>query len=146
MIANADVIYDSLADNFRKIVDKHAPLKQKTVRGNQAPFMNRELRKAIYTRSRLQNNYNKYPSNENKIKYKKQRNICVNLRKKAIKQHLNKITEGGVMDNKMFWQTIKPFITNKSGLSNNSITLIRNNSIVTDEKILTSIFNNHYIK
>ena len=45
----------------------------------------------------------------------------------------------------MFWQTIKPFITNKNGLSNNSITLINNNSIVTDEKILTSIFNDHYI-
>ena len=44
-----------LINTFRKIVDKHAPLKRKTLRGNQAPFMTRELRKAIYNRSRLKN-------------------------------------------------------------------------------------------
>ena len=32
-----------------------SPLKKKIIRGNQAPFVNRELRKAIYTRSRLRN-------------------------------------------------------------------------------------------
>ena len=33
--------------SFQAIIDKHAPLKQKVVRGNQAPFMTRELRKAV---------------------------------------------------------------------------------------------------
>ena len=30
-------------------------MKRKTLRGNQAPFMTRELRKAIYNRSHLKN-------------------------------------------------------------------------------------------
>ena len=41
-------IYDNLVDTFIEIVDKHAPLKIKFLRGNEAPFMNKELRKAIY--------------------------------------------------------------------------------------------------
>ena len=140
-----NVIYESLVQKFQNIIDKHAPLKQKTVRGNQAPFMNKTLRKAIYTRSRFKNNLNKNPTDDNKIKYKKQRNLCVNLRKKAIKQHIRKVTDSGIVENKTFWKVIKPFITNKNGLSNNNITIIQNNSIITDDKELTSLFNDHYI-
>ena len=83
--------YDNLVDTFIEIVDKHAPLKTKFLRGNEAPFMNKELRKAIYTRSRLKNKWNKNPTFENRAKYKKQRNKCVSLRKKAIKTHFRQV-------------------------------------------------------
>ena len=56
------------------------------------------LQKAIYTRSRLKNIFNKNKSDENWLKYKKQRNILyVSLRKNAIKKHFNKITKNGIM-------------------------------------------------
>ena len=51
---------------------------------------------------------------------KKQRNKCVNLRKKAIKMYFNNITKSGIIENKTFCPTIKLFITNKS---NNNIML-----------------------
>ena len=137
--------YENLVNVFRSIVNKHAPLKQKTVRGNEAPFMNKKLRKAIYTRSRLKNRYNKNPTNENKILYKKQRNKCVNLRKKAIKIYFNNITKSGIIENKKFWQTIKPFITNKSGLSNNNIMLVEKDSLITKDEEIANILNDHYI-
>ena len=108
--------YENISQVFRTIIDKHAPLKQKTLRGNEAPFMNKELRKAIYTRSRLKNKYNKDRSEVNKDRYKRQRNECVKLRKKAVKEYFNKITEAGVEENKKFWKVMKPFVTNKSGL------------------------------
>ncbi|XP_057317063.1 uncharacterized protein LOC130659960 [Hydractinia symbiolongicarpus] len=41
--------YDHLTKTFSSIIEKHAPLKQKLLRGNEAPFMNKELRQAIYT-------------------------------------------------------------------------------------------------
>ena len=140
-----DLNYENLINGFCSIIDKHAPLKQKTLRGNEAPFMNKNLRKAIYTRSRLKNRYNKNPTDDNKTQYKKQRNKCVNLRKKAIKTHFKNITDSGIIENKKFWQTIKPFITNKSGISNNSIMIIENDSLVTDDKKLATIFNDYYI-
>ena len=40
---------------FRDVVDRHAPLKQKMVRGNNAPFMIKQLNKAIMDRSRIKN-------------------------------------------------------------------------------------------
>ena len=55
------------------------------LRGNQAPFVNREFRNVIYTRSRLRNKYRKNPTSENELRYKQQRNKCVSLRKNSMK-------------------------------------------------------------
>ena len=50
-----DENYSVLTNIFsNNIVNIHAPLKKKILGGNEAPFMNKELRKAIYT-SRLRN-------------------------------------------------------------------------------------------
>ena len=65
-----NIFYESLVQKFKKIVDKHAPLKQKTLRGNQAPFMNKHLRKAIYTRSRLKTTSIKIPPMKTKLNIK----------------------------------------------------------------------------
>ena len=48
-----------------KIVERNAPLKKRFVRGNQFPFINKELRKAMYTRNSLRNNFGKKPAKEN---------------------------------------------------------------------------------
>ena len=69
--------YRFITDTFIKIVERQAPLKKGSVIGNQTPFMKKELRKAIYTRSRLRNNFCKRPTKENEKKYKIQRNKCV---------------------------------------------------------------------
>ena len=49
--------YSALTNTFSLIVEKHVPLKKKIVRGNHAPFIAKDLRKAIYTRSRLKNKF-----------------------------------------------------------------------------------------
>ena len=59
--------------------EKHAPLKSKTVRGNQAPFWQKELSKAIIEKFRLRNRHLKYPSRENVLAYKNIKNKCNNL-------------------------------------------------------------------
>ena len=67
-----DIMYNELVENFSKIVNRHAPLKHKMTRGNNADFMTKELRKAIMLRSRLKNIFNKHRSNENWKNYKMQ--------------------------------------------------------------------------
>ena len=62
--------YDFLTNTFINIVNNHAPLKKKFIRGNQAPFMTRNLRKEIYTRSRFRNKFCKNPTKENEKLYK----------------------------------------------------------------------------
>ena len=61
------------------ILNKPAPVRIKYVRANNAPCMNNTLNKAIMTRSRLRNKFNKNPTTYNEVRFKKQCNFCVNL-------------------------------------------------------------------
>ena len=58
-ITNKDAAYDLFKQMFLTVEDKHAPLRKKLIRGAQAPFMNKELSKAIMHRLKLRNIYNK---------------------------------------------------------------------------------------
>ena len=49
------------------------------------------------------------------------------------------------MSNKEFWDLVKPFLSNKGGLTSSDISLVKNETIVTDDKELTEIFNDHYV-
>ena len=88
---------------------------------------------------------NRNPSRENVLAYKKQRNICVSLRRKSLEKHLKSITEKGINSNKGFWKFIKPFLTSKDFTGSNDRTLAENNIVTTDEKTLASTFNKNYI-
>ena len=94
--------YNFITEKFISVVNRHVLLKEKTLRGNQAPFLTKELRKEIYTRSKLKNRYNRNPTEENKAIYKKQRNKCASLRQKSIKMYFNNVTKTGIQTNKDF--------------------------------------------
>ena len=53
---DANKAYAEFCDAFKTILDEHAPLKSKVLRGNHAPFITKELSKGIMTRSRLKTN------------------------------------------------------------------------------------------
>ena len=137
--------YNLLTNKFLGIVNKHAPLKKKFVRGNNAPFMNREFQKEIYVRSRLRNKYWVEPTTENKVAYQKQRNKCVKIRRKSIKRYMDKVSEKGIEANKSFWNFIKPFMTNKGMVTSNDKTLIKRKNVITDEYEISQTFNKQYI-
>ena len=76
--SNPDFSYSLLTENTLKVLNKHAPLKKRFIGGNHAPFMNKNLRKAIYTRSRLKRRFHKNPTKTNEKLFKKQRNfVCL---------------------------------------------------------------------
>ena len=136
--------YNFLTTKFQEVVNRNALLKNKFLRGNHAPFIDKEFRKAIHTRSRLRNKFFKNPTKANELLLKNQWNKCVLLRKKCIKNYFSKVTESGVSTNKEFWKIIKPFLTNKGFLPGNELTLTENDEVITEEKILAEKFNNHY--
>ena len=140
-----DEKYNFLTTQFQNLIDKHAPQKKKVLRVNHAPFMCKELRKAIYTRSRLKNKFCKNPTKENEEKILKHRNKCVKIRRKSTKSYFRAITQNGVMNNKNFWKVIKPFLTNKGFIDGNKITIVDGDEIISEEKELVKIFNVHYI-
>ena len=92
-------------------LNKHAPRKKKHARGNQMPFFNKELSKAIMTRTKLRNIFLQNRSEENRIRYTKQRNFCVSLLRKTKKRYYENLNEKFVVDNKLFWKTVKPLLS-----------------------------------
>ena len=59
---NSESSYSLISNKFLEVVNKHALLKKKVLRGNYSPFVTKEFQKAIYTRSKLKNKINQNPS------------------------------------------------------------------------------------
>ena len=84
------------------------------IRGNNAPFMNKELSKEIMVRSKLRNKFNRHKTKTNWKN--KQRNKCTYLRREAVKLHFSKLCKNGIISDKKFWSTIKPFMNEKDAM------------------------------
>ena len=82
-------IYSTFSDVFRSVLDGDASLKRKMIKGNQGPFMTKQLSKAIVNRSKLRNRYIKWPSRENFLDYKKAKNTCSNLSRFSQRSYFN---------------------------------------------------------
>ena len=93
------------------ILNKHAPKKEKIVRGNTAPFLNKTLSKSFMQRVKLKRKFNKNPTEENHQIYKKQRNYCSNLLKKVKKEYYNSLDINIFRDNRTFWTNIRPLFS-----------------------------------
>ena len=139
-------MYSTFSDVFRSVLDGDSPLKRKMIKGNQGPFMTKQLSKAVVNRSKLRNRYIKWPSRENFLDYKKAKNTCSNLSKFSQKSYVNKVTSKDFVNNKAFWNTLKPFLTNKGFFTNENKTIKHKDTIVIDNSKLTHLFNNHYVK
>ena len=58
--------HSALTNTFSLILERHTPLKKTIVRRDHAPFITKDLRKAICTRSKLRNKFIKNPTDVNK--------------------------------------------------------------------------------
>ena len=140
---NDDLTYANFECVVMKNLNKHAPMKNKYVRANNASFMNKILCKAFMNRSRLRNKYLKDPNNVNKDNYNKQRNYCVNLVRREKKKFYGNLDLKKITDNKTFWKTMKPFFSDKSK-SGNKITLLEGNSIISKDTMVAETMNNFF--
>ena len=95
------------------------------------------------TRTKLRNISLQNKSEENKIRYTKQRNFCVSLFRKTKKQYYQNLNEKTVADNKLFWKTVKPFLSDKvSGIY--KIHLIENNELIKSDSKTAETLNNFF--
>ena len=86
----------------KEALDKVAPLKQKYIRANNDPFMNKDITKAIMKRTRLRNNYLKHRCDANRKAYNAQRSLCFSLERKANLDYYNKLNHKKVSDIRHF--------------------------------------------
>ena len=134
-------------DRFKFIVnnllESHAPMKEKYIRRNQAPFMNKSVRKAIMVRTKLLNKFRKENSFINELGYKRQRNFCTTLIKKTKRNFYNNLNVNKITDNKSFWKTVKPSFTEKT-LKDEKIVLTENDTTFSEENKIAEIFRSYF--
>ena len=135
--------YDIFEKTFIELLDKYAPIKRKLLRANHAPYMTKTLRKAIMRRSQLETKYLKTKTKENLNLYKKQRNFCSKLYKKERKRYYDTLNTKDITDNKQFWKTIKPFLSDKN-VNTSQITIEKNDKIFMDNFELSEEFSNFF--
>ena len=122
-IRNNDDGFTGFIETCMETVNQHAPCKQKHMRRNHLPFMNKTLSKEIMTRTRLRNRF---------LKNRTEENYCVSLLRKVKNEYYSNLNEKDVTDNKMFWKIVKPFFSDKV-TSSEKITLIEEDGIMGND-------------
>ena len=133
------VDYNTFETMFLSTLNLHAPFKKKTIRGNHAPYMNRQLRKAIMKRNELQTKYYRTKSDQDHDIFKRQRNYVSRLYKKVRIQYYNNLDNKVLLDNKKFWKYIKASFSDKVN-GGQKITLVSGNNIISNDKQQTETF------
>ena len=64
-------------------------------------------------RTRIYNKYLRNKTDKSKRKYTKQRNYCVSLLRKSKREYYSNLDVKNITDNKTFWKTVKPFLSDK---------------------------------
>ena len=105
------------------------------------PFFTKRLSKEIMTRSRLRNKYLRNRNEDNRALYVKQRNYCVSLLRKSKKKYYENLDERNLMDNKLFWKTIKPSFFDKI-VKRDRIHLTENGEVAKTELETAETLNN----
>ena len=107
------------------------------------PFMTKTLSKEIMTRSRLGNKYLNHKTSENCLLYTQQRNKCVSLLRKTKMNYYGNLNEKDIRDNKKFWKTVKPFLSDKS-INSDKIDLNENGELINSKTKAAEVLNEFF--
>lgn len=128
---------------FEMVLNRHAPQKNKMIRGNEKPHMDKALKKAIMKRSQLKNVYKRSKCSSDWNAYKKQRNLVTNLNKKARISYFSSAVKSCSVEPKVFWKICKPFMS-KQSISEVKIILATDEKVIQDDEKISNCFNEYF--
>ena len=132
--------YAEFENIFKSVINRHAPIKTKILRGNNQPHVTKDLRKAIMKRSKLKNIANRTKNPEDIARYRRQRNLVVGMNRQAKKSFFSNHAH----TNTSFWKTIKPFFNSKSAPLGERLLIVENEEVISDSSKIASIFNAYF--
>ena len=109
--------------------------------------MDAELRKAIYKKKKcyiISTKNLKLNQNGKCIEFKETRNYVTKLRKQSIQLYVFERCNGGLIL-KIFWPTIKSFLSSKNSKKDCDIKLLVNDKLISDQKEVSSLLNDFNI-
>ena len=141
-LRNCNGEYENCEQNFIKMLNTHAPKKVKISRGNHKPNYYKNLSKAIIKRSRLKNKATRTKAPVDIVNYKKQRNLVVSLNRQAKYEYFNEVSNSE--RSRPFWETCKPYFSNKHACGDSKIMLIENNKMLLKNEEVGKVFNQYF--
>ena len=123
-----------------EILNRHEPRKKNYIHRNNTLFMTKALPKALMQRTCLRSNFLKRPTNQNRLKLYRTRYFCLSLLRKEQKEYFANLNEKGITNNRKFWYTVKPFLSNIIKSTENII--FANKRITSDEVEVANTLNN----
>ena len=139
-----NVPFKILKESANIILDKHTLLKKRYVRANQSPFMNKTLSKEIMKRSRSRNKFLNTKSDIDRKAYNKQHNYVVSLLRNEKKNFYSSLDTKAVIDNRTFWKTVKPFLSEKV-TKRSKINLVEEDKIISRDEQIAKKFSEYFI-
>ena len=118
---DVDEMCNTFTETFLRVARECIPTKIVTIRNNDRPWFNSELRREIRKRDRIRKTVKKYSKQSDIDKYKKQRNRVNNLKKIAkehFEQNLDNINLENISNPKTYWKIMKMLIKSNKECSN----------------------------
>ena len=70
---------------------------------------------------------------------KRAKNYCNNLTRTTKNNFFQRVIKSGFANSEKFWNTVKPFLTNKGFLTNDNISMKVNDDLITDKTKLAKL-------
>ena len=144
---DAQLAYSQFSTKMKTYFDLHFPIQRTEVKySNRNEWINNTLKKEIIERERLFIYKKKYPTQENKEKYKKFRNQNISNQRKAERDYYQDQFELNSNDLRKSWKVIKNIIQkSENKFSCNNEEFVINNKITSDGKEIANGFNNYFV-
>ena len=138
-----DDIWSHWENLFKNVVDIHAPIKRRSLRNNNLPWIDLSIQRQIRVRNRLYKLFRRLPTNENWIAYKSQRNKVTALKRRAVKDFcIVAASNSSNNSSGLFWKRMRPLLPNTKLTDNsNTIHLIEGGAFVPDP---SALFNKYF--
>ena len=136
--------YAEFENFYINTLNRFAPKKSVTIRGNNKHRIFKKLRKAMMKRTRLKNRANFSQDDEDVRKYKIQRNLVVRMNREAKKDFYKNLDPTKVGNERAFWKTFKPILSDKVTNTNTNITLVENGRTISKSDEIAECFNSYF--
>ena len=137
--------YWAFSTMFMNVLNDHAPIKSRTVKGSKVPYMHAKLMNEIYKRNQLKNIYFQNRSACNWENFRCQRNKVTHMRKIAIRNYFTKKCDSKRASPKVFWSTVKPFLSQKCSSNSGTITLKESDDVISCQEKVSNVLNDYFV-
>ena len=146
-IQETNIAWNLFKEYLSTIIEKFAPLKERTVRGRDCPWLNQKLKKEIRERDFLLAKCKKSGSENDWSAYRRNRNAVTKMLRSNIAKYSQNLLNENAENPKRFWKQIKKcFPSKKSTNSQSSSVFCENGVKITDQKEIAERFCSFFTK